>query len=83
MNGLSDLWKCIVTGIIGAVLTFCLTLVALWLVIIKEHQAMRANVGSVCKQQVATWQKIGDHSERISALEAIWKVHKEGTCPGP
>lgn len=66
---MKDIWKIILSGVI----TFCLTLVALWLVVIKEHQAMKANVESVCKQQVATWQKIGDHTERIVRLETKFK----------
>jgi len=65
----SDLWKIV----LASILTFCVTLLGLWLIVIKDHQFMKANVEHVCSQQVATWQKLGNHTERIVKLETQFR----------
>lgn len=66
---MSDLWKCFITALI----TFTLTMLALWLVIIKEHQYMAAQYESLIRQQTKRWEIVSDQSERIAKLEARWE----------
>lgn len=69
--------KTALTAIISFLAAVALTATTLWFAQIKEHQATIGKVDSVCRQQVATWQRLTDDREAIIRNQTHYEDLKE------